>query len=73
MGFDYNDKMYLYNSAYDPQYDSLSAGLLCKILCIQESIQEGRKVFDFLKGNETYKRQLGGKEIPLYRCQITIN
>lgn len=72
MCFDYNDCMYLYNSGYNPQYDSLSVGLLCKVLCIKESIQEGKKRFNFLKGAETYKYQLGGGEVPLYSCQITI-
>ncbi len=72
MCFDYNDCMYLYNSAYTSQYNSLSVGLLCKVLCIKESIQEGKKKFDFLKGDETYKYHLGGGEVPLYSCQITI-
>ena len=72
MGFDYNETMYLYNSGYDPHYDSLSMGLLSKALCIRESIQRGKKKWDFLKGAEKYKYQLGGKEIPLYNCQITI-
>ncbi len=70
--FNYNDCMYLYNSAYNPQYNSLSVGLLCKVLCIKESIREGKKRFDFLKGDETYKYHLGGGEVPLYSCQITI-
>ncbi len=70
--FDYNDCMYLYNSAYDPQFNHLSAGLLCKVLCIKECIQEGKKRFDFLKGSETYKYHLGGREVPLYSCQIAI-
>ena len=70
--FDYNDSVYLYNSGYDPQYRSLSVGLLSKALCIKDSIQRGRKRFDFLKGAEAYKYHLGGKEIPLYGCQITI-
>jgi len=72
MCFDYNDCLYLYNSGYDPQYNTLSAGLLCKVLCIKECIQEGKKRFDFLKGSEPYKYHLGGREVPLYRCQITI-
>jgi len=72
MCFDYNDCMYLYNSSYNPRYNSLSVGLLCKVLCIKESIQEGKKRFDFLKGAETYKYHLGGGEVPLYSCQITI-
>ncbi len=72
MCFDYNDCMYLYNSAYNPQYNSLSAGLLCKVLCIKESIKETKKRFDFLKGDEAYKYHLGGREVTLYSCQITI-
>jgi len=72
MGFDYNDSHYLYNSAYDPQFNYLSVGLLCKVLCLKESIEKGRKKWDFLKGGEPYKYQLGGQEIPLYSCQIII-
>ena len=70
--FDYNDSIYLYNSGYDPRYESLSVGLLCKTMGIQASIEAGKKKFDFLKGNEPYKYHLGGKEVPLSRCRITI-
>lgn len=72
MYFDYNDMVYLYNSGYDPQYSSLSVGLLSKVLCIKDSIQRGRKRFDFLKGNEMYKYRLGGNEVPIYSCQIVL-
>ena len=72
MGFDFEGAMYLYNSAYNPQYDSLSVGLLSKILCIKESIALGRRKWDFLKGAEKYKYQLGGSEIRLYDCRITL-
>ena len=72
MCFDYNESVYLYNSGFDPQYDSLSVGLLSKVFCIQDSIQRSKKRFEFLKGNEIYKQRLGGKEIPLYRCKIAI-
>ncbi len=72
MGFDYNDAVYLYNSAYDPQYNSLSVGLLCKVLCLKESIGRGSKKWDFLKGGEPYKYHIGGQETTLYNCQITI-
>ena len=72
MCFDYNDCVYLYNSGYNPSYSALSVGLLSKVLCIKDSIQRGRKRFDFLKGGELYKYHLGGKEIPLYSCHIII-
>lgn len=72
MCFDYNGCIYLYNSGYDPQYVGLSAGLLSKVYAIKDSIEKGKKKFDFLKGAEPYKGHLGGKELPLYRCQIAI-
>jgi CelD/BcsL family acetyltransferase involved in cellulose biosynthesis len=70
MCFDYNNTIYLYNSSYDPQYGSLSVGVISKVLSIKESIERGRRTFDFLKGAEDYKYRLGGKEIPLHACQI---
>jgi CelD/BcsL family acetyltransferase involved in cellulose biosynthesis len=72
LGFDYKNTHFLYNSAYDPRFNYLSAGLLCKVLCLKESIEKGKKKWDFLKGAEPYKYHLGGQEIPLYRCQISI-
>lgn len=72
MYFDFNNTIYLYNSGYKPEYVNLSAGLMSKVLCIRESIESGRKVFDFLKGSEVYKSRLGGVEIPLYDCRIKI-
>ncbi|MCJ7510397.1 MAG: GNAT family N-acetyltransferase [Dehalococcoidia bacterium] len=73
MCFDYEGTVYLYNSGYDPQYSSLSVGLLSKVLCIKDSIERGKKRFDFLKGHEAYKYRLGGREVPIYNCQIVLN
>jgi len=70
--FDYRDCVYLYNSGYNPEYRSLSVGLLSKVLCIKDSIARGKKRFDFLKGGEVYKYHIGGTEVPLYNCQITL-
>lgn len=73
MYFDYRDNIYLYNSAYMPEYKFLSVGLISKAKCIQDSIEKRKKTFDFLKGPEQYKRHLGGKEIVLFRCSIDIS
>lgn len=70
--FDYNDTMYLYNSGYDPLHSYLSVGVLSKVLSIKNSIEESRSTYDFLKGAEEYKYHLGGREIPIYSCRITI-
>ena len=70
--FDDGSTVYLYNSGYDPNYGSLSVGLLCKVLCIENAIATGHRKFDFLKGAERYKHHLGGSEVPLYKCEIAI-
>jgi len=63
--FEYRDILYLYNNGFDPRYGDLSPGLMSKVLCIQDAIRRGKRVFDFLCGAETYKLRLGGREMPL--------
>ena len=72
MCFNYHPTMYLYNNGYDNRFNSLSVGLLGKLLSIKESIQSGIRTYDFLKGAEVYKRRLGGQPVQLYRCQIEL-
>jgi CelD/BcsL family acetyltransferase involved in cellulose biosynthesis len=71
MCFDYRDTVYLYNSGYEPDYGWLSVGVISKALCIKDSIERHKKRFDFLKGAEAYKFQLGGQELPLYNCSLS--
>jgi CelD/BcsL family acetyltransferase involved in cellulose biosynthesis len=68
--FEYGDTVFLYNSGFDPSYSRLSVGLLLKAFCIRKAIEEGKRRFDFLRGNEHYKYDLGGKDVPIYRCQV---
>ncbi len=72
MCFDYNDTRYLYNSGYDPQYSSLSVGLLSKVYSIKDAIGNKMNRYDFLKGAETYKYHLGGSEMSISRARIEL-
>jgi CelD/BcsL family acetyltransferase involved in cellulose biosynthesis len=72
MCFHDDSTVYLYNNGYDNRFRSLSVGFLSKVLSIQEAIRAGKRRFDFLKGPEAYKRRLGGKPVPLYRCRVRI-
>lgn len=72
MCFDYEGKRYLYNNGYDSRFKTLSVGVLSKVLNIRDSIEKGLKVYDFLKGSETYKHHLGGRPIQLHRCRFKI-
>jgi CelD/BcsL family acetyltransferase involved in cellulose biosynthesis len=73
MAFDYNGTVYLYNSGYDQEQSQLSVGILSKAFLIKDSIERGRKKFDFLKGGERYKYHLGGREVQLQKCRITLD
>jgi CelD/BcsL family acetyltransferase involved in cellulose biosynthesis len=68
--FDDHSSIYLYNNGFDIRFNSLSVGTLCKVFSIKNSIENGRHKYDFLKGAESYKYRLGGKEVPLYECKI---
>jgi CelD/BcsL family acetyltransferase involved in cellulose biosynthesis len=71
--FEYNDRIYLYNSGYMPQYAEMNVGLISKLYCIRQAVEERKKVFDFLKGPEVYKSRLGGREVRLSRCAIDLH
>ncbi|MGE0599628.1 MAG: GNAT family N-acetyltransferase [Dehalococcoidia bacterium] len=60
LSFDDGRTIYLYNSGFEPEHSKLAVGLLSKAYAIREAINLGRKRFDFLRGEEDYKRRLGG-------------
>lgn len=64
---DYNNRILVYNSGQDvAQYGSYSAGIVLLAYCIRHAIENGREAFDFLRGNETYKYQLGGQDTQIF-------
>ncbi|MBI2888011.1 MAG: GNAT family N-acetyltransferase [Chloroflexi bacterium] len=68
--FDYNNERLLYNSGFDHQYAHLSVGLLLKAWVLRDAIESGLRRFDFLRGDEPYKYDLGGVDYPVYQCAI---
>ncbi|MBI4340285.1 MAG: GNAT family N-acetyltransferase [Chloroflexi bacterium] len=68
--FDYGATRFLYNSGYNPAYYHLSVGLLLNALSLCQAIEEGKAYFDFLRGDEPYKYDLGAKDVNLYRLVI---
>ena len=65
-GFEDASGYYLYNSAYDPDWSAVSPGIVSLIILLEDAINRGRAVFDFLKGEETYKLRLGAVARPLF-------
>ena len=70
MCFDYRGTRHLYNSGFDPGYRYYSVGLLLKALCVKDAIEEGKACFDFLRGAEPYKYDLGGKDRTIYHLVV---
>jgi CelD/BcsL family acetyltransferase involved in cellulose biosynthesis len=67
--FEHGARAYLYNSGYDPVFSHLAAGLVSKAWTIRAATERGIQHFDFLRGDEEYKRRLGGIDRPI----VTVN
>tara|TARA_B100000809_G_scaffold46274_1_gene40713 strand:+ start:54 stop:1037 length:984 start_codon:yes stop_codon:yes gene_type:complete len=70
ISFDYLDSYLLYNSGYDPDFSYLSVGILNKAFAIREAIGAGKRYFDFLRGPERYKYDLGAVDRTIYRLVV---
>lgn len=62
-----NNETLLYNSGFEPKYYHLSPGLILNVYAIKQAIEEGKRRFNFLRGGEKYKFDLGGKQKNLYK------
>ena len=65
------NQLLLYNSGYDPRFRDLSAGLGSKVLCIREAVERGMSSVNFLRGDEPYKYELGGRDAVVRRIRLT--
>jgi CelD/BcsL family acetyltransferase involved in cellulose biosynthesis len=69
-GFELDGVFYLYNSAYEPDAARLSPGLALAAHLVKSAIQGGLEKFDFLRGPERYKYQLGAEPVPLHNVRV---
>ncbi|HKJ26435.1 MAG TPA: GNAT family N-acetyltransferase [Anaerolineales bacterium] len=61
VNFQYGDGVMVYNSSRADKFSNLSPGIVLLGLLVQEAIEEGKTAFDFMRGDEEYKYQLGGQ------------
>jgi CelD/BcsL family acetyltransferase involved in cellulose biosynthesis len=57
--FDYDGKIYVYNSGFSFDYQYYSPGWVLLSFLIQHAIETGKTHFDFLRGDENYKYKFG--------------
>ena len=68
--FERDGRFYLYNSAFEPEARRLSPGFVLVAQLVRRAIEARVKTFDFLRGPERYKYQLGAAPVPLNNVRI---
>ena len=54
-GFKFNNKLFHYQTGFDPNYERHSAGLISTGYMIENALKEKLQEYDFLRGREDYK------------------
>ncbi len=73
LNFDYNNEILVYNSGLShEQYSNLSPGIVLLAMNIRYGIENGYKVFDFLRGDEAYKYHMGGQDTSVHQLTAHI-
>jgi CelD/BcsL family acetyltransferase involved in cellulose biosynthesis len=70
IGFGFKDSFSLYNSAFDRAYAKWSPGMVLIADTIRRSIEDGRRVYDLLKGDPEYKSRFGPEPMPVHRLVL---
>ncbi len=70
LSFDYANRIYLYNSGFDPVERELSGGLVLLAHNLGEAIRAGRAAFDLLRGDEPYKYRFGARDERVMRVRV---
>ncbi len=67
---EWNGALLLYNSGFDPDHREASPGMVLLARCIEDAIRDGFREYDFLRGRERYKYDLGGRDRIVYRATV---
>ena len=70
--YDFRDTLALYNSSFRPDLARHAPGMVLVGSLIEQSIAEGKRVFDFLRGDEPYKRRFGPIPRPVYQVMLAV-
>jgi len=55
INFDYNQKIWVYNIAYDENFSHYSPGTILIKYALEDAFRRGKKEFDFMRGDEEFK------------------
>ncbi len=68
--YDYRDSLALYNSSFRSDLAKLAPGMVLVGSLIEQSIDENKKTFDFLRGDESYKKRFGPVARPVWELVL---
>jgi CelD/BcsL family acetyltransferase involved in cellulose biosynthesis len=71
LSFNFNDRLWLYNSGWEWEYRDYSPGWVLLAYLIEWAAENGIREFDFMRGDEPYKYKFGGVDRHVYRVTIT--
>jgi len=70
LNFDYDNKIWVYNSGLDRRFMDLSVGWVLLAYLLEWANQHKRSEFDFLRGDEDYKYKFGGQDRHVMRVRV---
>ncbi len=70
LGMQQGDTYYHYQCGFDPRFSEHGPGWLQNVLIVRDVMTHGFRKLDFLRGDEPYKRQLGGEQQCLVRLRV---
>ncbi len=70
LNFDYDQRIWVYNSGFNPRFGELSVGWVLLGYLIQWANEHKRAAFDFMRGDEDYKYRFGAVDRRIVRVQI---
>ena len=73
LGFVYDNIVYFWNTGFDPEFSKVGPGKLLLHFWIKDSFEAGYREFDFMVGEEPYKRQWTSPMRPNYELFIFKN
>ncbi|MDY6847124.1 MAG: GNAT family N-acetyltransferase [Chloroflexota bacterium] len=71
MSFNFNKRLWLYNSGWEWAYRDYSPGWVLLAYLIEWATENGIRDLDFMRGDEPYKYKFGGIDRHVYR--VTVN
>lgn len=68
--YDFRGTVALYNSSFRPDLAKHAPGMVLVGCLIEHAIEEGKHTFDFLRGDEPYKRRFGPTPRPVHQVML---